>query len=154
MTLLERFTRGGQRGGLPSSGRTLDDQKTGVARQGADDLALRRVKVSRNPEAPGWGRRPFCARDETLDDVGLNCQDLIGGQGPDVLRNVVAIEEWPRRGDDAAGDVLSELEAKTDAFVLEFQAGKGQAINQPGHEEVSAAAAEDVNQEKIVKGRR
>jgi hypothetical protein len=28
-----------------------------------------------------------------------------------VLRNVVAIEEWPRRGDDAAGDVLSELEA-------------------------------------------
>ncbi len=43
---------------------------------------------------------------------------------------------------------------KTDEFILEFQAGKGQAISKPGHEEVAAAEAEDVNQEKIVKGRR
>jgi len=28
------------------------------------------------------------------------------------------------------------------------------AINNPGHEEFAAAAADDVNQEKIVKGRR
>ena len=33
-------------------------------------------------------------------------------------------------------------------------AGKGQAIDNPGHEEFAAADAEDVNQEKIVKGRR
>jgi F-type H+-transporting ATPase subunit alpha len=42
----------------------------------------------------------------------------------------------------------------TDEFILEFQGGKGQAINKPGHEEVAAAHAEDVNQEQIVKGRR
>ena len=53
--------------------------------------------------------------------------------------------------DDATA---AELEKVTDAFILEFQGGKGQAINKPGHEEVAAAHEEDVNQEKIVKGRR
>ncbi len=53
--------------------------------------------------------------------------------------------------DDAT---VAELEKVTDAFILEFQGGKGQAINKPGHEEVAAAHEEDVNQEQIVKGRR
>ena len=53
--------------------------------------------------------------------------------------------------DDATA---AELEKVTDAFILEFQGGKGQAINKPGHEEVAAAHEEDVNQEQIVKGRR
>ncbi len=48
----------------------------------------------------------------------------------------------------------AELEKVADEFILEFQGGKGQAINKPGHEEVAAAHEEDVNQEKIVKGRR
>ena len=54
----------------------------------------------------------------------------------------------------AIWDRDTELAKKTDEFILEFQAGKGQAIGKPGHEEVAAAQAEDVNQEKIVKGRR
>ena len=53
--------------------------------------------------------------------------------------------------DDAT---VAELEKQTDAFILEFQGGKGHAIGAPGHEEHAAAEAEDVNQEKIVKGRR
>ena len=53
--------------------------------------------------------------------------------------------------DDAT---VAELEKVTDAFILEFQGGKGQAINKPGHEEVASAHEEDVNQEQIVKGRR
>ena len=54
--------------------------------------------------------------------------------------------------DDAT---TAELEKVVDAFVLEFQAGKGgQAINKPGHEEHDSADAADVNQEQIVKGRR
>ena len=48
----------------------------------------------------------------------------------------------------------AELTKVTDQFILEFQGGKGQAINRPGHEEVAAADVEDVNQEMIVKGRR
>ncbi|MEJ1091752.1 F0F1 ATP synthase subunit alpha [Microbacterium istanbulense] len=51
-------------------------------------------------------------------------------------------------------DTVAELEKQTDAFVLEFQAGKGHGIAAPGHEEHEAADADDVNQEKIVKGRR
>lgn len=51
-------------------------------------------------------------------------------------------------------DTVAELEKATDAFILEFQGGKGHGIGAPGHEEHSAADAEDVNQEKIVKGRR
>ena len=53
--------------------------------------------------------------------------------------------------DDAT---VAELDKVTDAFILEFQGGKGQAINKPGHEEVASASADDVNQEQIVKGRR
>jgi len=51
-------------------------------------------------------------------------------------------------------DTLAELDKQVDAFTLEFQGGKGQSISAPGHEEVAAAEAEDVNQEQIVKGRR
>ncbi|WP_040163784.1 F0F1 ATP synthase subunit alpha [Microbacterium gorillae] len=51
-------------------------------------------------------------------------------------------------------DTVAELGTVTDKFILEFNGGKGTAINHPGHEEFAAAHAEDVNQEKIVKGRR
>ena len=51
-------------------------------------------------------------------------------------------------------DTAAELEKQVDAFTLEFQGGKGQSLSAPGHEEVAAAEAEDVNQEQIVKGRR
>ena len=51
-------------------------------------------------------------------------------------------------------DTAAELAKKTDEFILEFRAGKGQAIDNPGHEEFKAADAEEVGQEKIVKGRR
>ena len=46
------------------------------------------------------------------------------------------------------------LNTAVDAFLLEFQAGKGQALDAPGREEFAAADVEDVNQEQIVKGRR
>jgi F-type H+-transporting ATPase subunit alpha len=62
-------------------------------------------------------------------------------------------------------DTLRDTNVLDDATVAELDqghrrvhpgvpGGKGQAINKPGHEEVAAAHAEDVNQEKIVKGRR
>lgn len=49
-------------------------------------------------------------------------------------------------------DTLAELEQKIDAFAKEFQPGKDQGV--VGAEKVDAAEAEDVNQERIVKGRR
>ena len=67
---------------------------------------------------------------------------------------MLALEPNRGRADLFLRDAVTQLEKVTDAFILEFQGGKGQAINKPGHEEVAAAHEEDVNQEKIVKGRR
>lgn len=51
-------------------------------------------------------------------------------------------------------DTVSELDAAVDAFKLEFQTGSGKPLNGPGSEQFTELPAEDVNQEKIVKGRR
>jgi F-type H+-transporting ATPase subunit alpha len=51
-------------------------------------------------------------------------------------------------------DTVTELGKVVDDFVLEFQGGGGQHIDEPGREEFKAADADDVNQEQIVKGRR
>lgn len=73
----------------------------------------------------------------------------------DYLRRNTAILDTLRDTNVLDDDTVAELEKVTDAFILEFQSGKGgQAIGQPGHEEYGTAAAEDVSQEKIVKGRR
>src|SRR3546814_8297843 len=50
-------------------------------------------------------------------------------------------------------DTAAELEKRVDAFILEFQAGDEQSISAPGTESAEAAEVDDVNQEKIVKGR-
>lgn len=73
----------------------------------------------------------------------------------DYLRRNTTILDTLRDTNVLDDDTTAELSKVTDAFVLEFQAGKGgQAIDKPGHEEFDASAADDVNQEKIVKGRR
>ncbi|MGN8552537.1 UNVERIFIED_CONTAM: F0F1 ATP synthase subunit alpha [Microbacterium sp. SLM126] len=72
----------------------------------------------------------------------------------DYLRRNTTVLDTLRSTNVLDDDTVAELTKKTDEFILEFQAGKGQAISKPGHEEVAAAGAEDVNQEKIVKGRR
>jgi F-type H+-transporting ATPase subunit alpha len=51
-------------------------------------------------------------------------------------------------------DTTAEMEKAIDAFALEFQPGDGQGIGDPGSEDVDALEAENVGQEKIVKGRR
>ena len=84
-----------------------------------------------------------------VEDVLRFERDLL-----DYLKRNTTILDTLRETNVLDDDTVAELEKVTDAFILEFQGGKGQAINKPGHEEVAAAAEEDVNQEKIVKGRR
>ena len=72
----------------------------------------------------------------------------------DFLRRNTTILDRLRETNVLDDDTVAELEKVVDDFVLEFRSGKGQAISKPGHEEVGAAEADDVNQEKIVKGRR
>ncbi|MFK4790585.1 F0F1 ATP synthase subunit alpha [Microbacterium sp. ZW T5_56] len=75
---------------------------------------------------------------ELLDYVGRNTEILTRLRETNVL-------------DD---DTVAELNSVTDKFILEFNGGKGRAINALGNESVDAAASDDVTQEKIVKGRR
>ncbi|MDQ1549351.1 MAG: F-type H+/Na+-transporting ATPase subunit alpha [Microbacteriaceae bacterium] len=51
-------------------------------------------------------------------------------------------------------DTVAELEKAVDAFKLEFQTGEGKALASVGKEVFTPTAAEDVNQEKIVRQKR
>jgi F-type H+-transporting ATPase subunit alpha len=51
-------------------------------------------------------------------------------------------------------DTVAALDKAVDDFKLEFQTGEGKPLASVGREEFVATAPEDVNQEKIVKGRR
>ena len=84
-----------------------------------------------------------------VEDVLRFERDLL-----DYLKRNTSILDTLRETNVLDDDTVAELDKVTDAFILEFQGGKGQAINKPGHEEVASAHAEDVNQEQIVKGRR
>lgn len=51
-------------------------------------------------------------------------------------------------------DIVDELDSAVDAFKQEFQTGAGKPLSGPGSEQFTELPPEDVNQEKIVKGRR
>jgi F-type H+-transporting ATPase subunit alpha len=75
---------------------------------------------------------------ELLDYLGRNTEVLNTLRATNVL-------------DDAT---VAELTAAVDKFKLEFQTGEGKPLASVGSEKFDAIAEEDVNQEKIVKGRR
>jgi F-type H+-transporting ATPase subunit alpha len=72
---------------------------------------------------------------ELLDYLGRNTEVLT------TLRDTNVLDD----------DTVSKLDAAVDQFKLEFQTGEGAAL---GSEQVEGLPVEDVNQEKIVKGRR
>ncbi|MBD8468271.1 F0F1 ATP synthase subunit alpha [Plantibacter sp. CFBP 8798] len=72
---------------------------------------------------------------ELLDYLGRNTEVL------STLRDTNVLDD----------DTVSKLDAAVDQFKLEFQTGEGAAL---GSEQVEELPVEDVNQEKIVKGRR
>lgn len=84
-----------------------------------------------------------------VEDVLRFERDLL-----DYLRRNTSILDTLRETNVLDDDTVAELDKQTDAFILEFQGGKGQSISSPGNEQVSAEDAGDVSQEKIVKGRR
>ncbi|SKC63973.1 F0F1 ATP synthase subunit alpha [Okibacterium fritillariae] len=51
-------------------------------------------------------------------------------------------------------DIVTNLESSIDTFKKEFQTGEGKPLNSVGSEKFEELPAEEVNQEKIVKGRR
>ena len=84
-----------------------------------------------------------------VEDVLRFERDLL-----DYLKRNTTVLDRLRETNVLDDDTVAELEKVVAAFTLEFQGGKGQSISRPGHEQIQAAEAEDVNQEKIVRGRR
>ncbi|MFT4214545.1 MAG: F0F1 ATP synthase subunit alpha, partial [Microbacterium sp.] len=84
-----------------------------------------------------------------VEDVLRFERDLL-----DYLKRNTTILDTLRETNVLDDATAAELEKVTDAFILEFQGGKGQAINKPGHVEIAPADEDDIDQEKIVKGRR
>jgi F-type H+-transporting ATPase subunit alpha len=72
----------------------------------------------------------------------------------DHLRRNTTVLDTLRETNVLSDDTVAELDKQVDAFILEFQGGKGQSIGAVGNEEHAAQDVDDVNQEKIVKGRR
>jgi F-type H+-transporting ATPase subunit alpha len=72
----------------------------------------------------------------------------------DHLRRNTTILDTLRESGKLEDETVAEMDKAIDAFLLEFQGGKGQHLTGPGHEEHHAADVADVDQEKIVKGRR
>ncbi|AND16853.1 F0F1 ATP synthase subunit alpha [Rathayibacter tritici] len=75
---------------------------------------------------------------ELLDYLGRNTQVL------STLRDTNVLSD----------DTVAELNRAVDGFKLEFQTGEGKPLASVGREEHQAIAADEVGQEKIVKGRR
>lgn len=75
---------------------------------------------------------------ELLDYLGRNTQVL------STLRDTNVLSD----------DTVAELNRAVDGFKLEFQTGEGKPLASVGREEHQAIAADQVGQEKIVKGRR
>ncbi|PTL73502.1 F0F1 ATP synthase subunit alpha [Rathayibacter caricis DSM 15933] len=75
---------------------------------------------------------------ELLDYLGRNTQVL------STLRDTNVLSD----------DVVAELSRAVDGFKLEFQTGEGKPLASVGREEHQAISADEVGQEKIVKGRR
>ncbi|WP_350347139.1 F0F1 ATP synthase subunit alpha [Agromyces sp. G08B096] len=68
-------------------------------------------------------------------------------------RNTNVLNEL-RETNVLSDDNVATLDAEVDKFKLEFQTGEGKPLASVGKEQFEAIAEEDVNQEKIVKGRR
>lgn len=59
-----------------------------------------------------------------------------------------------RETNNLTAETITDLERAIAAFKVEFRTGEGKSLSAPGSEQFEEIAEEDVNQEKIVKGRR
>jgi len=89
-----------------------------------------------------------------LDTVAVEDVLRFESQLLDHVRRNTSILDTLKSSGKLEDDTKAELEKVVDAFILEFQAGNGQSLSAPGHEEHGAAEHEDVGQEQIVKGRK
>ncbi|MFF2273251.1 F0F1 ATP synthase subunit alpha [Agromyces sp. NPDC058136] len=89
-----------------------------------------------------------------LDEVPV--EDILRFEAEflDYLRRNTDVLDVLRSTNKLEPETISQLESSVATFKSEFQTGEGKPLASVGSEQFEAIAAEDVNQEKIVKGRR
>ncbi len=89
-----------------------------------------------------------------LDEVPV--EDILRFEGEflDYLRRNSDVLTVLRETNKLEDETVQKLESAIGTFKSEFQTGEGKPLASVGSEQFEAIAAEDVNQEKIVKGRR
>ncbi|MGX5697041.1 F0F1 ATP synthase subunit alpha [Agromyces soli] len=89
-----------------------------------------------------------------LDEVPV--EDILRFEGEflDYLRRNSDVLTVLRETNKLEDETVQKLESAIGTFKSEFQTGEGKPLASVGNEQFEAIAAEDVNQEKIVKGRR
>jgi len=89
-----------------------------------------------------------------LDEVPV--EDILRFEAEflDFLRRNTDVLDVLRETNKLEDETISKLESSVATFKGEFQTGEGKPLASVGSEQFEAIAAEDVNQEKIVKGRR
>ena len=89
-----------------------------------------------------------------LDEVPV--EDILRFESEflDYLRRNTDVFEVLRATNKLEDETIQKLESSVATFKSEFQTGEGKPLASVGSEQFEAIAAEDVNQEKIVKGRR
>jgi hypothetical protein len=107
----EYVARGGQRRGLAGAGGTFDDEQTGLAGQGGDDLPLGDVEVVGPVDVGGVLDRCHRTRGEAVDQLCLGGEDSIGGEVPDVVGYVAAFAQCSALAQRTRREVLGELDA-------------------------------------------
>ena len=76
------------------------------------------------------------------------------GTGARILPGRGAVLDTLRETNVLDDDTIAELDKAVDAFKLEFQTGEGKPLVTAGNEQFEELEEEEIEQEKIVKGRR
>ena len=89
-----------------------------------------------------------------LDEVPVEDILRFEGEYHDYLRRNTTILDTIRDTDQLSDDTIAELETATDEFKKQFQTREGRRLGEPGTEQFEELEDSEIEQEKIVKGRR
>ncbi|GGK88155.1 ATP synthase subunit alpha [Salinibacterium xinjiangense] len=89
-----------------------------------------------------------------LDEVPVEDVLRFESELHDYLARNTKVLDSLRETNVLSDETVGALDAAVDKFKLEFQTGDGKSLSSPGSEQFAETPDEDINQEKIVKGKR
>ena len=89
-----------------------------------------------------------------LDEVPVEDVLRFESELHDYLARNTKVLDSLRETNVLSDETVGALDAAVDKFKLEFHTGDGKSLSSPGSEQFAETPDEDINQEKIVKGKR